>query len=1299
MAQRSSQYDSHDDSGDDLFEENGRPHDTVDTLPLSTVRPFQTAPSQATFVTQPTQPWNTPNSRPSAFASANSGKIPSSPLVQVAASSPTQATQARSYPSPGLSIAPMRRGALNGGISAMAPPGTQFRPPTWQQQPTQATTQQTLDFSDDEQRVSDSSDDEEQRRRNDIKPSVFMRNGRPIAPARVEESPQSHPRGLPDLASRFAYSSEGSSPLKRPAADDMASAYGNSHRQKKPRQDGPARAQPAKKEMTLDDIPDYGIRVKMKTILAVLPLYPVGRVYSRLVQHRYNERDTMAALVQEDEAKKERKQPNQDSIDLTISDDELSGPVRPLAKQSTGRSASIASKYSTLNDISSPAPEAQIRPLAKQQLAPSKSIADKYSSAQADDGAKPRKRLVRGTGKASPAPQLPSSPVATPSNAQPRKPRAVVSDDDDDSGVGSEAAEDEQRSLETETKLLSFMNEGPALALQDLSAQSEEIISKVIDGRPYSNLDQIRKVCVETTSTTKTGKQRTIRKAVGDRLVDACMDMWVGYQAVDELVAKCEELGRPIVAEMRGWGFDAFGATSRELDLTGLDAPASTHDSGIGTPSSSTSHEEPDVKSRPKPRKPVLQQPKIMNPQLPLKDYQIAGMNWLALLYSRGLSGILADDMGLGKTCQVIAFLAYLKEQGITHGPHLVVAPGSTLENWIREIKRFCPSLRLEPYYGKHTERPEQQMKINDSINDIDIIVTTYDMAQKPHDAKFLRRLPLAVCIYDEAHKLKNSTSAIYNALMRIPASDMRLLLTGTPLQNNLMELGSMLGFLMPKVFGEREVELSNVFKHRAKVEKVQDQSEAGNTVKSKHDALLSEERVVRARSMLTPFILRRKKHQVLKQLPKKTNIVEYCTLSGSQDQYYKEIESNLTSILRERDQQAEEIRTTGKRHAAQSASEKKDKTNILMDLRKAAIHPLLFRRHYTDAILRRMSAKYKKQNRDKDINEQFVFEDFCAMSDSELNHFCTVTETSFRKDFALKKEPWMDSAKVQSLLKILSQHAADGHRTLIFSQWTQVMNILELVFETASIRFFRLDGQTKMDSRQDMIDLFTAEAEEAPTNAVGEDDGEDDDDDVTILSTRKKKPAAVFMLSTRAGGQGINLTAADRVVIFDSGFNPHDDLQAENRAHRVGQTREVEVVKLVAKGTIEEDILRLGMRKVKLDEMVAGAATEDVDADAEGEASKSEADDIREDQGKSIVEKMLAERLRGETANRTSIDERATNGDESTSPVKPETLPDRTNKDVGKAFMTGLMCAGLDMSAAMAPITLGGGSSAEKKA
>jgi SWI/SNF-related matrix-associated actin-dependent regulator 1 of chromatin subfamily A len=318
---------------------------------------------------------------------------------------------------------------------------------------------------------------------------------------------------------------------------------------------------------------------------------------------------------------------------------------------------------------------------------------------------------------------------------------------------------------------------------------------------------------------------------------------------------------------------------------------------------------------------------------------------------------------------------------------------------------------------------------------------------------------------------------------------------------------------------------------------------------------------------MLTPFVLRRKKAQVLRHLPAKTCRVEYCSLHPAQ----KEIYDGHLDQARERAR----IRVEG------GKVPKTDENNPLMQLRKAAIHPLLFRRHFTNEKIEKMADILRKK-----VPEQFpashkrshLLEEMRSGSDFWLHQWCL--DYPCIAAFDIPDLAWLDSGKVDSMVKLVKGYKENGDRVLIFSQFALVLDILEAVLNTTLISYTRIDGSTKIDERQPLIDTFR------------------DDESITA-----------FLLTTKAGGTGINLMYANKVIIFDGSFNPQDDRQAENRAHRVGQTRAVEVVRLVTKETVEEQIWALGKSKLVLDGRVAG-----------------DEDGVAEEAGEKAVNKMLLE-------------------------------------------------------------------------
>ena len=710
-------YNSQDDSGDDLVKE----YETVAILPLpksSVPQPEsmeRNAPSSP-FVTQPTQIIN--RSTPKLDTT---GRKPS--IVQVAASSPVRASTA-------TSPTPTRK--LGGFLAnAMAPRGTAFRPPASIAKP--PTRPPVIDLSDDEGPTyqGGSSDEESQRnRRVNIKPSTFIQRAQKSlggvgSANRISNSSNTGVDRFKEITSNSFYkpldkdrfkghgsaglgtsfdarhrgevgkTSRISPPSKR-SADVMANAYGSSSRPiKQVRQVGPAKAKPVE-DINIDDVEDYQLRGKIKQMQMVLgQAYSVLVYRDALIAKKGSMEDAMDLVTSTESHPAE--------IDLTISDGEQERKERGMQRKAS----------------------------AKQQLkAPNRSIQQKWTSTQSiprnsiakptspiatpKTADKPRRRLVQGRKKAS-SPVIESPKPPPPASARQKTPE---SDDDSDSGVGSEPAED----TELEGKVLNFFNTCSVEDLSDISGTSEEIAGVLLSQKPFLSLSEVRQISGEASASTTTGRRKPAKKPIGDKIVDKCLEMWTGYEAVDELVARCEALGKPVAEEMEKWGVNVFGsATEGELDLTSFDEIKNggmdevnppQRDSGIGTPSSamqSADEDENKIKETSEPRNgkgahSFFPQPSTMGEGVVLKDYQVVGINWLSLLFNRKLSCILADDMGLGKTCQVIAFLAHLLEKGV-EGPHLIVVPGSTLENWLREFSIFCPKLSVMPYYGKSQDR------------------------------------------------------------------------------------------------------------------------------------------------------------------------------------------------------------------------------------------------------------------------------------------------------------------------------------------------------------------------------------------------------------------------------------------------------------------------------------------------------------------------------------------------------------------------------------------------------------------
>jgi len=465
-----------------------------------------------------------------------------------------------------------------------------------------------------------------------------------------------------------------------------------------------------------------------------------------------------------------------------------------------------------------------------------------------------------------------------------------------------------------------------------------------------------------------------------------------------------------------------------------------------------------------------------------LRDYQLFGVEWLVLANeTKGQHGcILGDEMGLGKTVQTLMFLMYAKNHGSGNHPYLVLAPLSVLNNWESELKRWTPSLDLFVYMGNKDVRGKKRESIAQSLNTVpsnwknsrcpfDVFLTSYELCLK--DSMFLQRFKWSVLVVDEAHRLKNSKSLLYQELMGFDIA-FKVLLTGTPVQNNLQELYSLLSFINPSIF---------------KIEEMEDFVQYFGNIISDEKLSFSDE----LQSLLKPFLLRRVKDEVMKELPKKSEVIFYTSMSSVQKKLYKAI---LTKDY-------------GAFHVEQS--NKTRLMNILLQLRKCCGHPYIF----------------------PDIEPE-PFE----MGDHLIEA----------------------SGKMQLLDKLLAFLKSSGHRVLMFSQFTMMLDIVQDYLTYRGYTYERLDGSVRGEERYLAVNNFN-------------------ESDETFI----------FLLSTRAGGQGLNLMTADTVIFLDNDFNPQNDLQAAARAHRIGQTRPVKVIRLVSKNTVEEIILKRAEDKLKLTQMV----------------------------------------------------------------------------------------------------------------
>jgi ATP-dependent DNA helicase len=714
-----------------------------------------------------------------------------------------------------------------------------------------------------------------------------------------------------------------------------------------------------------------------------------------------------------------------------------------------------------------------------------------------------------------------------------------------------------------------------------------------------------------------------------------------------------------------------------------------------------------------------------------LRDYQLGGVNWLIQLYENGVNGILADEMGLGKTIITIAFLAHLWGMGVK-GPFLIVAPLSTLANWVKEFQKWAPSIPVVLYHGNKNERADlrtnlsraalkrrksahsaqtaapapvaaamppspspstsnpgtptssldddpdyeemviegpskNEAELEEAFNNncLPVLVTSYDIAI--NDRKFLQVHEWKYLVVDEAHRLKNFNCKLIRELRCLHSAN-RLLLTGTPLQNNLTELWSLLNFILPDIFDslenfQRWFDFSDVIdESKLSLSLKSEPAPTAPSASSNGGGDSDHQLVGKLHNILRPFLLRRLKGDVDLQIPKKREIVLYASFNPAQKAFY--------NAIRMRD------------FAQLASSTAGDKTknvrllNTLMQLRKACNHPFLFddvfdqyyakfqartdeeldaldgtidmseaspvqsttavsndaplktrrckkRKSYKedsdsdvddavlerlqeeDATLRKLEASVTSTNGPKVKRNRSAYMIFAqearktltkhqqssidqvakilsqkwkqltekekavyqAKADEDKQRFMQQMQAQMivgRPDMIIQDPDTYVKAlteccgKLQLLDRMLGVLKKNGHKCLIFSQMVRVLDILEDYLDLNGHRYCRLDGSVAQKIRQAQIEEFNADPE-----------------------------IFCFLLTTRSGGVGINLTAADTVIIYDSDWNPQMDLQAQDRCHRIGQTKPVVVYRLITANSIESKILKRARGKLKLERLV----------------------------------------------------------------------------------------------------------------
>lgn len=456
-----------------------------------------------------------------------------------------------------------------------------------------------------------------------------------------------------------------------------------------------------------------------------------------------------------------------------------------------------------------------------------------------------------------------------------------------------------------------------------------------------------------------------------------------------------------------------------------------------------------------------------------LKEFQVKGVNFLAYNWVRGRNVVLADEMGLGKTVQTVAFINWLRLIRGQQGPFIVIVPLSTMPSWSETFDHWTPDINYVVYNGPESARrtiKDYELLIDGNIKrpKFHVLLTTYEYALQ--DAHFLSQIKWQFMAVDEAHRLKNRDSQLYSKLVEFKSA-CRLLITGTPVQNNLGELSALLDFLNPGVI------------------EIDENMDLNSEAASRKLAELTQS--------IQPFMLRRTKNKVESELPPKSEKIIRVELSDVQLELYKNILTKNYDALN---------------HGGKGP--KPSLLNIMTELKKASNHPFMFWNTENQVL--------KGSSRREDILKALV----------------------------------TSSGKMMVLDQLLTKLKNDGHRVLIFSQMVRMLNILADYMDARGFSYQRLDGTIAAGPRRLAIEHYNAP----------------DSSDFA------------FLLSTRAGGLGINLMTADTVVLFDSDWNPQADLQAMARAHRIGQTRPVSVYRLVAKDTVEEEVLERARNKLLLE-------------------------------------------------------------------------------------------------------------------
>lgn len=607
-----------------------------------------------------------------------------------------------------------------------------------------------------------------------------------------------------------------------------------------------------------------------------------------------------------------------------------------------------------------------------------------------------------------------------------------------------------------------------------------------------------------------------------------------------------------------------------------------------------------------------------------MREYQLEGLEWLKSLWMNGLCGILADEMGLGKTIQAISMIAFFKEKKIS-GPFLIAAPLSTLNNWIDEFGHWTPKIQTALYHGSKDERAEirrKRLNMQDQKQfDFPVVVTSYEICM--NDRKFLANYQWRYIIVDEGHRLKNMNCRLIKELLTYNSAN-RLLITGTPLQNNIAELWSLLHFLLPEVFNDLN-SFQSWFDFSSVLE---DKTSDGKAEKQKQKLIST------MHAILKPFLLRRVKTDVESSLPKKREYILYAPMTTEQKELYREIfsgtsrdylegkaverieaKSRTASLKRKANDSglstpsksiktsrastpASTISTTGStRRGRKGRQSYKDITDrefnaTLRRLEHGDAHPSSDPENQVPTPIDLSSTEELEQTRaanlklaKKEISTKKLQNPImqarlaCNSPHNFYWPWQEETDPSSPSSLSTTLNQPVDSTlitasgKLQLLHRLLPYLLSRSHKVLIFSQFTRTLSLLS----TYLTHLLHHPHKHKAEPHC----LITGSTPQADRSAQIKNFNNNNNNSDSAHSPK------IFLLSTRAGGQGINLVAADTVILFDSDWNPQQDLQAIDRVHRIGQRRPVVIYRFATRGTVEEVLLGRAGGKRRLEGLV----------------------------------------------------------------------------------------------------------------